>query len=132
MRLSVAVLCGVLAGLSGVSHAGLSLFANIEKERGVMVSRDALREFVKKHQLDDNDFRLVHDVRGFYGSMVAIDVYPSFLNLSRTEQEKVARKILDAWSISLPKHLGAASVSFYVKNTQNPFLSRRFLRFSKN
>ncbi|WP_293689093.1 hypothetical protein [Thiolapillus sp.] len=127
--LSFVVLVGIVGGTT-TSYARLSLFANIEKERSIMVSRDALRTFVKKHQAEDKEFRWVYDVRDFYGATVAIDVYPKFLELPPKVQYKLAQKILDAWEISLPKHLSTASVSLYVKKEPDWFLSKRILHYA--
>ena len=128
-KLTLTAIFSVLILVTPISNAEFGLFANIKKERDVMISRDAMREFLKEHQAKDPDFKFVRDVRGFYGATMAIDVYEQFLSLDRNAQERVIKLLLDSWSISLPKHLNTAVVEMYVENETDPFATKRFLKY---
>jgi uncharacterized protein YneR len=117
-----------LAGIAA-PHAAYSvgLFANIKRERAVMVSRDAMQEYIDKQRVKDPDFQYVRGIRYFSGNSVSVDVFPQFLELDPKLHNKTAAKILDAWRFSKPTHIQSANIELYVLGEHLPFYRSTYI-----
>ena len=125
------LLPAIFFGLLYSSQAhSIDIFANINLEREVMVSRDAMNDFINNHRQSDPDFQYIRKIRYFSGNTIGIDVTSDFQDYSTEKQYSITNKILESWRVTKPKHVYSAAVKMYIQKDNLPFLYVSYTQIS--